>query len=226
MSYQQGSQPQWQPQQSQQPPAYEQPPYGQPQMGQQPQTGYGQPQWQPQQPQQPMYQPQQPMISPPTPKKKSRKGLWIGLAVVIILLVIIVAITSHGGSSSSPTSNTTTSNTTTSNTSNSTSSSKWTTTHTFNGNGQKKTAVFAVPNDWKIVWTCNGQNIDGVTADGVLAVIVYNSDNTIADPAAVNATCKAGSKPTSDLSEEHQSGNVYLDVNATGNWTIQIQELK
>lgn len=179
--------------------------------------------------QQPMYQPQSPIAPPPTPKKKSRKGLWITLAVVV--LVIIIAIASHSGGSS-PSTSTTSSNTNTSTITQPTAKPttapavKWTTVQTFTGNGAKKTSLFAVSNDWKIVWTCNGQNIGGVTADGVLTVSVYGSDNSIVDPGAVNATCKAGSKPTSDVTEEHQGGNIYLDVNATGDWTIQIQEMK
>ena len=89
----------------------------------------------------------------------------------------------------------------------------------------KKTAFFSVPDDWKIVWTCTGQDIDGVAADAVFTVLVYNADGTLAD-SAVNAICKAGSTPTKDNTEEHQSGSVYLDIASTGNWTIQIQELK
>ena len=102
---------------------------------------------------------------------------------------------------------------------------RWFTTQTFTGNGEKKTAIISVPGDWKIVWSCTGQDIDGVTADAVFTVLVYNADGTLAD-SAVNAICKAGSSPTKDDTEEHQSGSVYLDIASTGNWTIQIQELK
>ena len=101
----------------------------------------------------------------------------------------------------------------------------WSTVQTFTGNGVKKTALFSVPNDWRIVWSCTGQNIDGITADAVFTVLVYNSNGTLAD-SAVNAICKAGSTPTTDNTEEHQFGSVYLDIASTGNWTIQVQELK
>jgi hypothetical protein len=46
-----------------------------------------------------------------------------------------------------------------------------------------------VPGDWKIVYTCAGQNIAGTEVDGALIVSVYGSDNSIIDPTAVNATC-------------------------------------
>jgi len=102
----------------------------------------------------------------------------------------------------------------------------WTTTHTYTGNGAKKTATFTVPDDWKILYTCTYQKIDTVTADGVLSVSVYGSDASIIDPSAVDVTCKNGVAKTKGETEEHQSGIVYLDINGTGDWTIQVQELK
>lgn len=102
----------------------------------------------------------------------------------------------------------------------------WTTTHTYTGSGSKKTEVITVPDDWKILYSCSFQNIDGVTADGLLAVSVYNSDGSIADPAAVDATCKDGVAHTTGETEEHQAGRIYLSVNGTGDWSIQIQEMK
>ena len=68
--------------------------------------------------------------------------------------------------------------------------------------------------------------IAGTATDGVLSVSVYGSDASILDPAAVNATCKSGAALTKGETEEHQSGSVYLDINGTGDWTVQVQELK
>jgi hypothetical protein len=101
-------------------------------------------------------------------------------------------------------------------------SSKWTTTHTFRGNGSKKTAIFRVPDDWKILYTCTHQEM-GV--EGVLGVIIYTADNTIVD-VAVNATCKPDVNLTKGETEEHQGGDIYLDITGTGDWTVTIQELK
>jgi hypothetical protein len=97
---------------------------------------------------------------------------------------------------------------------------KWTTTMTVNGNGSKKTAIFTVPSDWKILWSCTGGDYGGY-----LGVTVYDSNAGYVD-GAVNATCKTGSAPTTGETEEHQGGQVYLDVNGTGDWTLQVQELK
>lgn len=102
---------------------------------------------------------------------------------------------------------------------------KWTTVQKFTGNGTKKTAIFTVPGDWKILYSCKGQDIGGTSVDGVLVVTVYDSQNVPVD-VAVNATCKGTSKATTGETEEHQSGSVYLDVNGTGDWSVQVQVLK
>lgn len=97
---------------------------------------------------------------------------------------------------------------------------KWTTTQTINGNGAKKTAIFTVPDDWKILWSCTGGDYGGF-----LSVTVYDSNAAYVD-GAVNSTCKAGNAPTTGETEEHQGGQIYLDVNGTGDWTLQVQEMK
>jgi hypothetical protein len=98
---------------------------------------------------------------------------------------------------------------------------KWTTTHTFTGNGIKKTAIFTAPDDWKIVWKCNPSSFFGSQYN--VQVYVYNSDGSIAD-VAINELCKSGN--TSGETEEHQGGDVYLDINSEGYWVIQVQEFK
>lgn len=101
----------------------------------------------------------------------------------------------------------------------------WTTVQTFSGNGTKKTAIITVPDDWKILYSCTYQSIGGVTGDGALTVIVYNADGSVAD-AAVDATCKDGVAHTTGETEEHKAGRIYLSVDGTGDWSIQIQEMK
>lgn len=188
--------------------------------------------------------PQQGPFGPPPmqqpPKKKSRRRLWLIIAAVIVVLAACGGISSALSHASAPTTSTS-GNTSSANTPTSSSATqastqptaapkptqapKWTTIQTFTGNGTKKTALFAVPGDWKINWSCDGM-IAGTSMDGLLAVAVYGSDGSIVDPAAVNATCKAGTAKTSDSTEEHQSGSVYLDINGTGDWSITIQVLK
>jgi hypothetical protein len=207
--------------------------YQHPPEGQQPYTGY------PQQPQQPYYQPQQ-FTPPPQPyyppqqqaPRKPKRWPWIVALFVFFFLGIGVGNAGHSTS------------TTTSDTSSSASTAQqqpagasqaqptqapapaqkpqsWQVTHTFTGNGAKKTETFAIGDNWKLQWKCNPASFMGSYN---VIVSVTNSDNTPADFAAVNTMCKAGN--TSGETQEHQGGNVFLDVNSEGDWTITIQELK
>jgi hypothetical protein len=213
--------------------SYQPPPPEFPQ--QQPQMPQYAPQQQPmyqQPPQGPQYdprfaQPMQPSM-PPQPLRKPRRWPWIIALIVVFFIGFGLGHIGTGGGTATV-QNTTTAQTTATQASTApapqTSTGKWTTTHSYSGNGIKKTEVITVPNDWKIAWSCQGMNIGGTGADGILTVTVTNaSDNTPLD-VAVNATCKAG-KTTSDITEEHQAGQVFLDINATGDWKINVQELK
>lgn len=212
-----------------------------------PNTGYQQsgPQWPTQQ--SGMYPPQLPMQSvgypPPQPPKKSRRGLWIVISVLAAVMLLagvgIAAIIASAGqagpssvntthtsnATSVPTSAATSSGTTTIATSSiSTSGGNWTTTHTFTGSGTKKTAIFTVGNDWKIIYSCSG--MARIAENGYLGVYVYGSNGSVAGPAAINASCKFSAALTKGETEEHQGGPVYLDITGTSDWTVSIQELK
>lgn len=100
---------------------------------------------------------------------------------------------------------------------------RWRTTHTYSGNGDKQTGVITVPDDWKIVWTCDARNNYGV--QGFIGISVYNSDGTASYAGDVSGNC-AANKVTTDSSEEHQAGDVYLKIYAGIPWTIQVQEFK
>lgn len=190
------------------PPGY--PPYAQYPPNSQP--GY------PPYPQQPMQPPQQQQ-----PVKKKRTGLKIGCGAVtaIIVLAIIIGVANGGKGSTTPA---TPSSSGSSNTTQQPPSAPqtWTTTHTYTGSGQKKTETITVPADWKIQWQCDPTSFDGINYNVIIGV--DNSDGTMADPAAINDMCKSGN--TSGETEERTAGNVYLDVNSEGSWTITIQELK
>lgn len=178
--------------------------------------------------------PSPPSYAPPPqthqPTKKPKRWPWIIALLAALLIGYLIGASSHSGTSTPAQTIQSTQSATTQQAASAAGASKpaqqkWTTVQTFSGNGAKKTGTFAVPADWKIVWSCKGQDIGGVQSDGLLAVAVYNSDGTMADPAAVNSPCKAG-KTTTDVTEEHQAGNVYLDVNAAAMWTLQVQVLK
>lgn len=221
-----------------------QPPNEQPQYWQ-PNTGYGVPQQPPSSPHHygapssPYYPQQQPYYTPPPqvpmPQlKKSRTWLWI----VALFVVFFVGVGfGHAGASSSDTTATTTASTASSTdtttqqvqptqaptpTSKPTQAPKWVTVQKFTGSGSKKTASFTVGDNWAIGWAC-APNSSAIGSYNVI-VDVYNSDGTPADPGAINTICKPGN--TSDQTQEHQGGNIYLDIQSEGDWSIVIQNLQ
>jgi len=103
-----------------------------------------------------------------------------------------------------------------------TTQSQWVTTQTFTANGSMKTGNFTVPDEWKMQWTCNPASSDLGQYNVIVAV--YNADGTPLDPGAFNTICKAG--VTSGSTQEHQGGNVYLDIETEGNVTFTVQEFK
>ncbi len=220
------SEPQWQQPPSQPFPPQQQPPQWQEQPMQQSQ-------WQQQPPpMQPYASQYQPPMSPP---KKSRKGLFIVLGVILAIVLIAcvgISVLVAGGifaarqAVNQVSTQVVQQTTQVSQPTQPTTSGTWTTVQTFTGNGTRKTAVFTVPDNWKIVYTCTYLSINGITANGVLVVSVFGADGTPLDAAAVNATCKKGVTKTTGETEEHQGGQVYLNITGTGDWTIQIQELK
>lgn len=154
-----------------------------------------------------------------------------GLVLLCMLCGLMSTLTSHGGNASAAnqTGGTTTQAThapkatnTPKATATPTHAPKWTTVQTFQGNGTKKTATFSVPDSWKIVWTCDPNSFGGSQFN--MIVSVYNDDGTPLDYAAVNTMCSSGN--TGDSTQEHQGGNVYLDIDSEGSWTVQVQVLK
>lgn len=170
----------------------------------------------------PGYMPGYPPMQPPQPqqtapkKKVSKMGIGCGVVAFVVVLAVLIGI-ANGGST-----------TTTSSGGNSTTSQApskpqtWQTTHTYTGNGAKKTETITVGGDWKIQWSCTPSSFMGNSYNVIISV--YNSDGTPADYAAVNTMCKDGN--TSGETEERTAGNIYLDVNSEGQWTISVLELK
>ncbi|WIG61026.1 MAG: hypothetical protein OJF49_003774 [Ktedonobacterales bacterium] len=153
-----------------------------------------------------------------------------GLVLVCMLCGLMSAVVNGSGSSGGSQTNTSTQSGgapkathTPAPTATATHTPKWTTVQTFNGNGTKKTGTFTVPDDWKLVWSCDPSS-ESFTSQYNVIVSVYGSDGTPLDPVAVNTICKSGN--TGDSTEEHQGGDVYLDINSEAAWKIQVQVLK
>lgn len=188
---------------------------------------------QPQPYQQPMgYPPQMPQIPQPPAKKsffRTIPGIITGLIIACCVVSAIAVAASRGGGSTTPGNTGNSGNTTNAHatstpaaTATATHTPKWTTIQSFSGNGSKKTGTFSVPDDWRIVWTCDPSSSFGGQYNVI--VDVDNSDGSFLDPAAVNTICKTGN--TGDNTEEHQGGNVFLDVTSEGAWTIKVQVLR
>lgn len=178
-------------------------------------------------------------VTPPRKKgflsKKVSVPVWLVILTVLILLgSIITAATKSGsdttastGSSSAQSSSASqataapTTAPTQAPTPTPTPAPKWTTIQTFTGNGIKKTQVFTTGSDWKINWSCDPSSFYGGQYN--LIVTVYGSDGSPID-VAVNSICKSGN--TSDSTEEHQGGSIYLDINSEGAWKLQVQNLQ
>lgn len=162
----------------------------------------------------------------PPQKKKNKLAIGCGAIIALVVLIAIISAVSNGSKSSA--NDTTSSSSNSADSANSTNNSApskpqtWQTTHTYTGNGTKKTETIAVADDWKIQWSCTPGSFDGIDYNVIVAV--YNSDGTLADPGAINTICKTGN--ASGETEEHTGGNVYLDVNSEGDWSLTIQELK
>jgi hypothetical protein len=174
---------------------------------------------------------------PPRPQKK-HTAWWIilGIGIGIISCVGCALLLSLSNTRTSTATTTTTSNSYSDNDTSSgagssthvvfahstpapTMSTPWKTTHTFQGNGTKKTELFPISDDWKLSWTCNPASFDGMQYNVI--VTVYGSDNTMQD-VAINTLCKYGN--ASGSTEEHSGGSIYLDVDSEGSWNLTIQE--
>jgi len=92
----------------------------------------------------------------------------------------------------------------------------WRTTHTYSGNGTKKTEIIELGDDWKLQWSSSsiGANV---------IIHVRSADGTVKD-LAINTIVSESN--TSGETEEHSGGSVYLDINSDASWTVTIQELK
>ena len=180
---------------------------------------------------QPQNGPQQPPAKPPA-RRVGFSWLWLATGLIVGLIAGIIigyAVHTPGVQSTPPTKQTTTAS------SQSTQAAitptreaitptpahalKWTTVKTFTGHGGERTSVFTMPDDWKIVWSCDPKSFQGN-----LNVAVYGPPDGALVNVAVNTGCKPGK--TSGSTEEHRGGQVFLVIGGNGSWKLQVQELK
>jgi hypothetical protein len=82
---------------------------------------------------------------------------------------------------------------------------------TFSGSGSKYTLPFTVKDGWEVQYDQDGDSfqLSAYHPDGVIVDILVETD-----------------RPGKGDSYEPKGGKYYLGVNATGNWTIKIVQLK
>lgn len=171
--------------------------------------------------------PQRPPAKPPA-RRVGFSWLWLASGLIVGLIVGIIigyAVHTPGVQSTPPTKQTiTTSSQSTQEAITPTPAHalKWTTIKTITGNSGEKTSVFTMPDDWKIVWSCDPKSFQGSHAN--LNVTVYGPPDGALVNVAVNAVCKPGK--TSGSTEEHRGGQVFLVIGGNGSWKLQVQELK
>src|SRR5260221_1973270 len=108
---------------------------------------------------------------------------------------------------------------------------KWATIHTFTGHLHNKTPFFTVTKGWRLSWSCTNSTVPS-GATGAVGITAYdqagrtlsgNSDN----PTVAMGRCPPQDAPTTGISVPQQyGGSLYLDVYATGDWSLQVQEMK
>lgn len=97
----------------------------------------------------------------------------------------------------------------------------WHTVQTFSGNGhQNAESFYEDAINWRIAWSCNPASTFGGQYN--LIVSVYLSDGSDADIGAINTICQPGN--TSGNTTEDLMGNMYLDIESEGAWTVKVQE--
>ena len=98
-------------------------------------------------------------------------------------------------------------------------STPWTTVHDFNGTGNEQTPTFSVPDNWRLIWTCDLAPFGGKQYS--LIVNVSNADGSVLVPDAINKVCMPGH--TTAITQEFPGGTVYLDITSEAAWTMEVQ---
>jgi len=93
------------------------------------------------------------------------------------------------------------------------------TSHVFTGTGNETTPTFKVPNDWRIVWSCHPS---GTYATYGYAFDIFAFDTHGNGIDAIDSMCAPGQ--LSGSSVESLGGNVYLQIDSSGNWTVEVQQ--
>jgi len=130
----------------------------------------------------------------------------LGLIVLIVIISIAAANANHSGGSNNPAASTPAA---------STAPVALKVLLDKTGSGINKTRDFTAGGDWEIDWSYDCTSFG---SQGNFAIAVYNADGSLDDIAA-NQLGKKGS----DVSNEHQGGTYYLEMNSECNWHVIVK---
>jgi hypothetical protein len=147
-------------------------------------------------------------------QKPFYKKTWVIIVGVIILLIIIANI---GGNDKSST-------TSTSSDTETAKAKQWTVVYEFKGNGMKKSPVFELTgNSAKLKYKYQGEGGVGM---GMFAVYVVEEGKDVMVEGGIPEVMTQAESEESESSIQKGSGRYYLNVNASGSWTVIVEEEK
>lgn len=101
---------------------------------------------------------------------------------------------------------------------------QWTTVYTFKGNGMKKSQVFELTDGHaRLKYSYKAP---GDIGSGFFSVYVVDESEDIMKTGGIPEVMTQAENEESESAIQKGSGRYYLDVNASGNWVVTVQELK
>jgi hypothetical protein len=148
-------------------------------------------------------------------------GLWKnskiskGWKISVTILFVLIVIANIGDKTEKSTATTATE---------STKEKLWTTVYTFKGNGMKKSPIFELTGgDAKIKYSYKAPGGIGM---GLFSVYVVDAGEDIMKTGGIPEVMTQAENEDSESAIQKSAGRYYLNVNASGNWVVTVEELK
>jgi hypothetical protein len=100
----------------------------------------------------------------------------------------------------------------------------WQPVYTFKGNGMKKSPTFELTGgEARLKYKYNSDNGMGM---GMFAAYVVDEGKDIMKQGGIPEVMTSAENEESESSIQKSAGRYYLNINATGNWTVTVEEFK
>lgn len=154
------------------------------------------------------------------------KGVKIGVTALILILVI-ANIASKTGKKDAATASTTAETSSTSSPAAAAEPAKkaeWTEVYTFKGNGMKKSPVFHLNgNEARLKYNYKAPGSLGM---GVFSAYVMDKGEDLMKTGGIPDVMTQAESEESESSIQKSEGDYYLYINASGSWTVTVEELR